>query len=96
MPTNTARPSTPPTNPMTRTQLTLSSVGCLVTLLLSLLDTNIVSAVSYPMVRDLDPAHGVAHLPWLVIGYTIADCIVLPIYGKLADAYAPNGSTSPR
>lgn len=44
-------------------------------------------AVTYPMVRDLDPVHGVAHLPWLVIGYTLADCVVLPIYGKLADAY---------
>jgi MFS family permease len=73
--------------PMTRTQLALSNVGCLVTLLLSLLDTNIVGAVTYPMVRDLDPVHGVAHLPWLVIGYTLADCVVLPIYGKLADAY---------
>jgi MFS family permease len=73
--------------PMTRTQLALSNVGCLVTLLLSLLDANIVGAVTYPMVHDLDPVHGVAHLPWLVIGYTLADCVVLPIYGKLADAY---------
>ncbi|HEX4226358.1 MAG TPA: MFS transporter [Pseudonocardiaceae bacterium] len=72
---------------MTKTQVTLSSVGCLVTLLLSLLDANIVGAVTYPMVRDLDPAHGVAHLPWLVIGYTLADCVVLPIYGKLADIH---------
>ncbi|HEX3783070.1 MAG TPA: MFS transporter [Pseudonocardiaceae bacterium] len=85
MPTTTASPSV--TIPMTRAQLTLSTVGCLVTLLLSLLDTNIVGAVSYPMVRDLDPVHGVAHLPLLVIGYTLADCVVLPSYGKLADNY---------
>ena len=85
--TTAGRAASPPTLPMTRTQVALSSVGCLVTLLLSLLDTNIVGAVTYPMVRELDPVHGVAHLPWLVIGYTLADCVVLPIYGKLADTY---------
>ncbi|MER7755299.1 MFS transporter [Kitasatospora sp. NPDC097643] len=72
---------------MSRSHVVIAVTGCFATLLLGLLDQNIVSAVSWTMVRDLDPVHGVAHLPWLLTAYTLADCIVLPLYGKLADVY---------
>ncbi|MFE9558367.1 MFS transporter [Streptomyces sp. NPDC006703] len=73
--------------PMGRKHVVIAVVGCFATLLLGLLDQNIVSAVSWTMVKDLDPLHGVDHLPWLLTAYTLADCIVLPLYGKLADVY---------
>ncbi|MCO6006870.1 MFS transporter [Actinoallomurus purpureus] len=73
--------------PMSRKQMVIAVTGCFATLLLGLLDQNIVSAVSWTMVKDLDPVHGVGHLPWLLTAYTLADCIVLPLYGKLADVY---------
>ncbi|MGW7008434.1 MFS transporter [Streptomyces sp. NPDC054933] len=72
---------------MSRRHLLIAITGCFATLLLGLLDQNIVSAVSWTVVKDLDPVHGVAHLPWLLTAYTLADCIVLPLYGKLADVY---------
>ncbi|MFI6155005.1 MFS transporter [Kitasatospora sp. NPDC051170] len=73
--------------PMPRRHVVIAATGCFATLLLGLLDQNIVSAVSWTMVQDLDPAHGVARLPWLLTAYTLADCVVLPLYGKLADVY---------
>lgn len=63
----------------------LAALGCFVTLLLALLDINIVSSVSWKMARDLDPAHGIDLLPWMVTSYALADCVVVPLYGKLAD-----------
>ncbi|MGW0770000.1 MFS transporter [Streptomyces sp. NPDC002676] len=72
---------------MSRNHVVIAVTGCFATLLLGLLDQNIVSAVSWTMVKDLDPVHGVARLPWLLTAYTLADCIVLPLYGKLADVY---------
>ncbi|MFJ9692581.1 MFS transporter [Kitasatospora sp. NPDC101183] len=72
---------------MSRRHVVIAAVGCFATLLLGLLDQNIVSAVSWTMVKDLDPLHGVDHLPWLLTAYTLADCVVLPLYGKLADVY---------
>ena len=72
---------------MSRRNIVIAVVGCFATLLLALLDQNIVSAVSWTMVRDLDPINGVGHLPWLLTAYTLADCIVLPLYGKLCDVY---------
>lgn len=73
--------------PMPRKHVVIAVTGCFATLLLGLLDQNVVSAVSWTMVKDLDPVHGVVHLPWLLTAYTLADCIVLPLYGKLADVY---------
>lgn len=72
---------------MGRKAVVIAVIGCFGTLLLALLDQNIVSAVSWTMVKDLDPVNGVAHLPWLLTAYTLADCIVLPLYGKLCDVY---------
>ncbi|UKY51776.1 MFS transporter [Streptomyces inhibens] len=72
---------------MSKNQVVVASLGCFVTLLLSLLDMNIVSSVSWKMVNDLDPVHGIDLLPWMVTSYALADCIVVPLYGKLADIY---------
>ncbi|WP_344963998.1 MFS transporter [Streptomyces thioluteus] len=58
---------------------------CLVTMLLAVLDQNIVSAVTVPIVEDLDPAHGIDRIPWLISAFALASTAVLPLYGKLCD-----------
>jgi EmrB/QacA subfamily drug resistance transporter len=68
-------------------RIRLAAIGCMATLLLALLDINIVGSVSWKMVDDLDPAHGVALLPWLTAAYALADCAVVPLYGRLADVH---------
>jgi MFS family permease len=75
------------TPPMSKRHVVIAVIGCFATLLLALLDQNVVNAVSWTMAKDLDPVHGVADLPWLLTAYTLADCIVLPLYGKLSDAF---------
>src|SRR2546430_12171117 len=51
------------------------------------LDQNIVSAAAVPIVRDLDPVHGLTRLPWLISAYALAATAALPLYGKLCDVY---------
>src|ERR1700733_4701516 len=65
----------------------LGMLICLITIIMAVLDSNIVSAASVPIVRDLNPLHGVSELPWLVTAYGLAAAIVLPLLGKLADVY---------
>ncbi|MFM9441663.1 MFS transporter [Streptomyces acidiscabies] len=72
---------------MSTTKVKLVAASCIVVLLLAILDINIVSAVAWKMVDDLDPVHGISRLPWLTSCYALADCIVVPLYGKLADEY---------
>ena len=72
---------------MSKNMVMLAALGCFVTLLLAILDINIVSSVAWKMARDLDPVHGVDLLPWMVTSYALADCVVVPLYGKLADVY---------
>jgi MFS family permease len=62
---------------------------CLFTIVLAILDTNIVSAAIVPIVRDLDPVHGVDHVAWLVAAFSLAATVVLPLYGRLCDAWGP-------
>jgi MFS family permease len=76
-----------PTLLMSATRVKLVSAACILVLLLALLDINIVSAVAWKMVSDLDPVHGISELPWLASCYALADCMVVPLYGKLADEY---------
>lgn len=59
---------------------------CLATIVLAVLDTNIVSAATVPIARDLDPAGGLARIPWLVSGFQLAATAALPLYGKLSDS----------
>ncbi|MFG2814730.1 MFS transporter [Streptomyces sp. NPDC048410] len=70
---------------MTATQRRLAMLVCLVTIILAVLDLQIVSAATVPIVRDLDPAHGIAKIPWLVSAFSLASAAMLPLYGKLCD-----------
>ncbi|MEU4085987.1 MFS transporter [Streptomyces aureus] len=70
---------------MTETQRKIGFLVCLVTIVLALLDLQIVSAATVPIVRDLDPAHGIDKIPWLVSAYALASAAMLPLYGKLCD-----------
>jgi EmrB/QacA subfamily drug resistance transporter len=73
--------------PLTERVQKLGMLICLITIIMAVLDANIVSAASVPIVRDLNPVHGVSELPWLVTAYSLAAAIVLPLLGKLADVY---------
>lgn len=71
--------------PMTETQRKIGFLVCLATIVLAVLDMQIVSAATVPIVRDLDPAHGIDKIPWLVSAFSLASAAVLPLYGKLCD-----------
>ncbi|WP_091101821.1 MFS transporter [Nonomuraea pusilla] len=72
---------------MTQRQRAIAMLGVLVTLVLAVLDQNIVSTASWAIVRDLDPVHGLERLPWLVSAYALAATAALPLYGKLCDVH---------
>ncbi|MGW3029652.1 MFS transporter [Streptomyces sp. NPDC001178] len=74
---------------MTETQRKVAFVVCLLTIVLALLDMQIVSAATVPIVRDLDPGHGIDKIPWLVSAYALASAALLPLYGKLCDVVGP-------
>ncbi|MFL4949524.1 MFS transporter [Streptomyces sp. MMS24-I31] len=74
---------------MTKTQRDIAFLVCLVTIVLALLDLQIVSAATVPIVRDLDPGHGIDKIPWLVSAYALASAAMLPLYGKLCDVLGP-------
>ncbi|MFD7901652.1 MFS transporter [Kitasatospora sp. NPDC059747] len=74
-------------SPMTPAQRRLGMLLCMVTIVLAILDSNIVSAATVPIVRDLDPVHGVDRLPWLISAFSLAATALLPLYGKLCDVY---------
>jgi EmrB/QacA subfamily drug resistance transporter len=76
---------------MTDTQKRLVALGCLLTLVLAILDQNIVSTASVAIVRDLDPVDGIARLPWLISAYALAATAALPLYGKLCDVHGAKG-----
>ena len=71
--------------PMTETQRKVGFLVCLVTIVLAVLDMQIVSAATVPIVRDLDPDHGIDKIPWLVSAFSLASAAMLPLYGKLCD-----------
>lgn len=73
---------------MTETQRKIAFLVCLVTIVLAVLDMQIVSAATVPIVRDLDPDHGIDKIPWLVSAFSLASAAVLPLYGKLCDVLA--------
>lgn len=70
---------------MTPLQRHIALAACLATVLLAVLDMQIVSAATVPIVRDLDPLHGVDRIPWLISAYSLAATAALPLYGKLCD-----------
>nr|WP_308407827.1 MFS transporter [Streptomyces sp. RKAG337] len=70
---------------MTERQRKTGFFLCLATIVLAVLDQNIVSAATVPIVRDLDPDHGVDLIPWLISAFALAATAALPLYGKLCD-----------
>ncbi|MFD4632286.1 MFS transporter [Streptomyces sp. NPDC058284] len=90
--TTTTTTTTPPaspadtTPPLSEGRRKVAFAVCLATIVLAVLDMQIVSAATVPIVRDLDPAHGVDKIPWLVSAYALAGAAILPLYGKLCDA----------
>lgn len=71
---------------MTRRGTLAVMVACLATLLLGVLDTNIVTTAAVSIAGDLQPIGGASQVPWLVTAYVLAGTVVQPLYGKLADA----------
>lgn len=74
---------------MTRLERRIAVILCLFTIVLAILDQNIVSAAIVPIVRDLDPVHGLDRVAWLVAAFSLAATVVLPLYGRLCDAWGP-------
>ncbi|WP_031164641.1 MFS transporter [Streptomyces durhamensis] len=74
---------------MTETQRKIGFLACLVTIVLAVLDMQIVSAATVPIVRDLDPEHGIARIPWLISAFSLASAAMLPLYGRLCDVLGP-------
>ncbi|MEV3853000.1 MFS transporter [Streptomyces sp. NPDC050095] len=70
---------------MSKPQRTIGMFVCLFTIILAVLDLQIVSAATVPIVRDLDPLHGIDQFPWLVSAFALASAAMLPLYGKLCD-----------
>src|ERR1700761_6310263 len=66
----------------------LAVVGaCVATLLLAILDINIVTTTGIAIARDIDPHGGASQVPWLVAIYALVATVVQPLYGKLADNF---------
>jgi len=61
----------------------------ILTIVMAVIDNNIVSAAVVPIVRELDPVHGVDRLPWLISAFALAATAMLPLYGKLCDVFGP-------
>lgn len=70
----------------TSLRLKIGFTVCLATMLLAVLDQNIVSAATVPIARELDPLHGIDRIPWLVSAFSLAATAALPLYGKLCDS----------
>ncbi|MGV9567483.1 MFS transporter [Streptomyces sp. NPDC003480] len=74
---------------MTDLQVLVFIVCAMATMTLALLDGSIVSSAVLPIVRDLDPAHGIDRFPWLITSYLLAATAAQPLYGRLSDSYGP-------
>jgi MFS family permease len=74
---------------MSRRQTITVMAACLVTLLLAILDVNVVTTTATAIARDIDPRDGLSQVPWLVAVYALVATVVQPLYGKLADLYGP-------
>ena len=74
---------------MTKPQFLAVLGACVATLLLAILDINIVTNTGPAIARDIDPHGGVSQVPWLVAIYALVATVVQPLYGKLADSAGP-------
>ncbi|MFI9080869.1 MFS transporter [Streptomyces sioyaensis] len=74
---------------MTDIQVLVFIVCAMATMTLALLDESIVASAVLPIVRDLDPAHGIERFPWLITSYLLAATAAQPLYGRLSDSFGP-------
>ncbi|MFI6682254.1 MFS transporter [Streptomyces sp. NPDC050485] len=74
---------------MSDLQVLVFIVCAMATMTLALLDGSIISSAVLPIVRDLDPAHGIDRFPWLITAYLLAATAAQPLYGRLSDSYGP-------
>src|ERR1700759_2080994 len=74
---------------MTKPQFLAGLGACVATLLLAILDINIVTNTGAAIARDIDPHGGVSQVPWLGAIYALGAPVVQPLYGKLADSAGP-------
>ncbi|WP_078966391.1 MFS transporter [Streptomyces sp. WM6378] len=79
----------PNPNGMSDIQVLVLIVCAMATMTLALLDGSIISSAVLPIVRDLDPAHGIDRFPWLITAYLLAATAAQPLYGRLSDSYGP-------
>src|ERR1700753_2416981 len=63
--------------------------ACVATLLLAILDINIVTNTGAAIARDIDPHGGVSQVPWLGAVYALVATVDPPLYGKVADSAGP-------
>ncbi|MFI1095899.1 MFS transporter [Streptomyces sp. NPDC020917] len=74
---------------MTLTQMRLATIGAVLSMILGIVDSNIVATAAWPITKSLDPVHGLDLLPWLITAYALAATVTQPMYGKLTDVYGP-------
>ncbi len=72
---------------MTKPQFFAVIGACVATLLLAILDINIVTNTGPAIARDIDPHGGVSQVPWLVAIYALVATVAQPLYGKVADSF---------
>src|ERR1700753_3103604 len=72
---------------MTKPQFFAVIGACVATLLLAILDINIVTNTGPAIARAIDPHGGVSQVPWLVAIYALGATVVQPLYGKLSDSF---------
>ncbi|MFG3284062.1 MFS transporter [Streptomyces sp. NPDC048111] len=88
-PAEPAKEKKPNPHGMSDIQVLVFIVCAMATMTLALLDGSIVSSAVLPIVRDLDPAHGIDRFPWLITAYLLAATAAQPLYGRLSDSYGP-------
>lgn len=71
---------------MTGRQRIIGFMLCIATILPAVLDTDIVSSATVPIVHDLDPAHDADKISWPIAACRLAATAALPLYGNLCDA----------
>src|SRR2546423_12493148 len=81
--------TSPTTGPMTGTQRRIALTICFFTIILGILDQNIVSAALVRIASDLDPVTGLDLMPWVVTAFSLAATAAVPLYGRLCDVYGP-------
>ncbi|MBO3747338.1 MFS transporter [Streptosporangiaceae bacterium NEAU-GS5] len=74
---------------LTKTQYRIAVLVCLFTIILAILDQNVVSAALVRIASDLDPVHGLDQMPWVVTAFSLGATVAVPLYGRLCDLYGP-------